>query len=140
MKGVEEELIRQGLTAKEATAAVAGLSAATVGLGDAEDVATGKIDRMTGAMAYSAVRLASNEAGACERGFALARLGGISTMLAPMFEATFPIFFAVAFLEIIGTMVDKFEKFVHLGDQAVTSSNELTETIGKQLGRPATVQ
>jgi hypothetical protein len=99
-KEAQAALVSQGLAAKEAAVAMAELGIATAATGTETQATTAKLDSMTRALAYSGVRLASNELGVGQLGFALARVGSISATLAPLMAAAFPVFAIFAFVQI----------------------------------------
>ena len=64
--------------------------------------------------------------------YAFAKLLSTSKLLGPALEIAFPVFAAIALVEIIESGIAAFEKFIHLGDEAIHSTNELSLSIAKQ--------
>lgn len=119
-------------TSKAAVEATAGLGAATKVLGQETATTTARVDSMSRAFAYSAARLAANETGVGQLGFAFARVGSISSTLAPILSAAFPVVAAVAMIEVVSGLIEKYETWSKLGVETTRKMDDLSLSIGTQ--------
>lgn len=133
-----QQLVKSGIDAQTMTKALQELSAAGLitaqtevaagaaaqELGDQHEVAAVKIDAMTRVLASSGVRIAAAELGVGQLGYALSRIGGISQTLAPILAAAFPIFAAVAFIQIMEMVVKGLQEWAN---EAEKSAEEMAK-------------
>jgi hypothetical protein len=138
-KAMAERFIQSGLSAKEAASALQNLGvsakeaaeatgtfgAAAAAAGEQTARATTSIDSMTRAMAAADVRVVSSISGLGGLGNAFARVGAASSTLAPILAAAFPVIAAVALVDIIGDIVDKFSEWARKEDQVKIAWNGL---------------
>lgn len=122
-------LKNMGFAAKEASAAVGLLGTATKKTGQDIEQTETKVTALTRALAYSTARLASNELGAGQFGFALARVGSISSSVAPVLAMAFPVFAATMLVTVIGDMVEKYEQWSRLGVETTQHMDSLNASI-----------
>jgi hypothetical protein len=64
--------------------------------------------------------------GANQFGLALGRIGAASTTLAPVLGSMFVVAGAIALVDVVSTLVDRYEKWKQLGEQTVHWMNDLT--------------
>lgn len=128
----ESALRNLGYSAKETAAAMAQLGTTTAAAGAQVAAASTSVDAMTRAMANADVRIASSMAGAGQFGFALARVGAVSSTLAPILAAVFPAVAAIAFIDIIGNLVDKYEQWSNLGMETTKHMQDLNIAVEVQ--------
>jgi hypothetical protein len=81
----------------------------------------GKVDKVTGAFAYSTGRIGAVELGVGQLGFAFARLGAVIPGLAQIMAAAFPVVAAIAFIDIVESGIKKMQEWK---DQALKSAEE----------------
>ncbi|MCU1317248.1 MAG: hypothetical protein JWN63_2570, partial [Candidatus Acidoferrum typicum] len=100
-------LRNMGVSAKEAASATAAFGVNVAAAASKTVAATNAVDGMTRAMAASGVRIAASELGLGQLGFAFSRVGSASSALAPILSAAFPVFGAIALVDLLDHMYDK---------------------------------
>jgi hypothetical protein len=127
--------------------ATASTSAETTRLAATSEVAATKIDAMTRALALSSVRMAASEVGAGQFGFALSRLGALSSITAPLLAATFPAIAILVFTDLMGRAISTMEEWQDLArksaeenakwERSILKSAEAVEKMNEKLAGQA---
>jgi len=131
-KDAASALQNLGYSAAQAAAATKNLASAEEMVGAATAATTTKIDNMTRALASSGVRIAASEAGLGQLGFAFARVGAASAVLAPILSVAFPVFALTAFVALVEHASEAFEKWMHLGEETTHKMDDLTLSLSRQ--------
>src|SRR6266404_947141 len=129
---VKGALIGLGSTAKQAAAIMVELGVATAATGTEMAAASTKVDAFTRQMANSDARILASLTGFGQLGFAFGRLGAMSSTLAPILAATFPLIAAIAFIDIMNHLVESYEKWIHLGEETVHKIDDQTLSLAMQ--------
>lgn len=90
-----------------------------------EDEVTSSSTRMDGAMTYAGLRIGGNAIGAGYLGTALGVVARASSALTPIIAAAFPIFGAMALVEVIDTIVSKIQKMEDELNKATAEFDDL---------------
>ncbi len=121
-----------GMSAQDAAATVASMTAATAALGKEAADTTVKVTALDRAMAAGAVRMLASEAGIGQLGFALARVGAASATLAPIMAGLFG---ATAFLvgaAMLEHFIEEFEKWKGLAEETAHKMDDVSLSLVRQ--------
>jgi hypothetical protein len=129
-----------GFSAKETSAALmqAGYEVQQVGGKTKElklftDDTTGSLNRMDNAMAMATARMAGMTSGLGFAGAAMGRVAAASSTLGPLLALAFPVFAAVALLDVLGLMFDKLDELAVQPDKVRIAFTELWIAMEKSL-------
>jgi hypothetical protein len=125
----QEEAALRALVLQRATAALApAFEHAAV----AEVASAAALTGLDRAMAAGTGRMAGFLGGAGAVGGALGRIGAASSSLGPLLAAAFPVFAAVALVDVLSVGIEKFNKWRDLGEEIVHRVDDLTISVVKQ--------
>jgi hypothetical protein len=119
-------LENMGASAREAAIATGTFSSAAEAAGLGAERAAAGVTSMERAMAAADVRVVSSIGGLGGIGTAMARVGAASSTMAPLLASAFPVILGIAFVDVLGTIIDKFAEWERKTDLVAIAWNNLS--------------